>query len=190
MKILFASDIHGSVADMFLLAERIAEEKPDKTVFLGDFCGTGNAAAFREAVKKISSPLIYVEGNCDSPAALDRYGLPRGASEYTAVANGKFLYATHGHLRNRRCLPEALRSERSAFSSAGADERGREAVFLYGHLHTPFIEREDGILFVNCGSMARPRNGAVKTYAVLDEQGVRIRDGEYGETLAEWIFSE
>lgn len=170
MKFLFASDVHGSVFDMNLLAERIAEEKPDKAIFLGDFCGRSEGKLFRKAVEKIAAPIIYVDGNCDDDATLARYGFSSGGIEHVDYAFGRRIYCTHGHIRNRFRVPDYLTEG---------------DVFCYGHLHTPFIEKQDGIWFVNCGSMARPRGGREKTYAVIEDGVARIKEGEYGETLLE-----
>ena len=170
MKFLFASDVHGSVYDMFRLAERISEEKPDKAIFLGDFCGRSEGKLFREAVEKIACPILYVDGNCDDDETLARYGLSSVGIEYVDYAFGRRIYCTHGHIKNRFYPPDYL---------VDGD------VFCYGHLHTPFIEKQNGVWYVNCGSMARPRGGKEKTYAVIEDGVAYIRDGEYGETLLE-----
>ena len=162
--------MHGSVRDMFLLVERTKEEKPNKVVFTGDFCGRGDAKLFKEAVGKISAPIIYVDGNCDTDDGLSRYGLVSSGSEYVDYCFNRRIYATHGHIRNRRNVPDYLT---------------KGDVFVYGHLHTHFIMEQDGIIFVNCGSMARPRDGEDKSYVVIDDEGIRVKDGEYGEVILE-----
>lgn len=170
MKFLFASDVHGSVFDMNLLAERISEEKPDKAIFLGDFCGRSEGKLFRKAVEKITAPILYVDGNCDDDETLSKYGLESMGFEHVDYAFGRRIYCTHGHIKNRFCPPDYL---------TDGD------LFCYGHLHTPFIEKQNGIWFINCGSMARPRGGAQKTYAVVEDGVARIKEGEFGETLVE-----
>ncbi|MBR1747603.1 MAG: YfcE family phosphodiesterase [Clostridia bacterium] len=173
MKYLFASDVHGSVFDMYTLAERIGQEKPDKVVFLGDFCGRGEPKLFREAVEKIKAPIVYVDGNCDEDYALERYGLASVGIEYVDYAFGRRIYCTHGHIKNRLNPPDYLTEG---------------DLFVYGHLHVPFIEKQDGVWYLNCGSMARPRGSSVKTYAVVEDGVARIKDGEYGDTLTEVVL--
>ena len=54
-----------------------------------------------------------------------------------------------------------------------AREKGCNAVF-FGHIHVPVLEEEDGVLLVNPGSLAFPRQrGRRPSYAVLetDEKG-------------------
>ena len=172
MKIVFASDVHGSLYAMNDLTERIAEEKPDKAIFVGDFCGFGNAEKFRSLVKKITCPIVYVEGNCDHDDVLSSYGLESGRTSHIEILGDRRVFITHGHIYNRSRVPDYL---------TDGD------VFVYGHLHKPFIIKEKGIIFVNDGSMARPREGSKPTYAVLTDEKVYIKDGKYGEILE--VFS-
>ena len=49
--------------------------------------------------------------------------------------------------------------------------RGYNAAF-FGHIHVPVLEKEDGILLVNPGSLAFPRQrGRRPSYAVLETDG-------------------
>lgn len=173
MKYLFASDVHGSVPAMKLLSERIAAEKPDAAVFLGDFCGRGEIAAMKRAVAEVSAPIHYISGNCDDDFYIEAYGLKDEGRYFVDVLGERRIYACHGHIHNRSRLPDFLCSG---------------DIFVYGHLHTPFIVEEGGIIFVNDGSMARPRGGAVKTYVIIDDEGIYIKDGEYGEILEKKLF--
>ena len=75
MKLLFASDIHGSAKCCRALMERIAEEKPDKVILLGDllYHGPRNAlpgeydtTVVAELLNSLSPAPVCVRGNCDS----------------------------------------------------------------------------------------------------------------------------
>lgn len=172
MKILFASDIHGSVYDMYRLVERIEEEAPDRTVLLGDFCGTCAPNLMREALEKINTPLDYLVGNSDRESVLSSYGLPTVCVKRILTVGDRKIFATHGHLYNRYRLPKMEKGD----------------VFVYGHLHVPSISAEDGIFLVNSGSMAFPRNGSKKAYAVVDETGISIKEGFYGDIIERIMF--
>lgn len=41
-------------------------------------------------------------------------------------------------------------------------------VVFYGHTHIPKVEKEEGILFINPGSIAQPRNRDKGTYLVIE----------------------
>lgn len=175
MKYLFASDIHGTVSDMLRLVDIInKEEKPDKAIFLGDFCGGGDSAGMSEAFKKIKAPFSYARGNCDDER-LFLYGINKSAAYVTETICGRKIFGCHGHINNRGNVPYCL---------------GKGDIFIYGHLHTPFIEEEKGIIFVNDGSMARPRGGAEKTYVVIDDNGIYIKDAGHGGVLERRLFSD
>jgi len=53
-------------------------------------------------------------------------------------------------------------------------------VLVFGHTHKPWIHEYGGVLFVNCGSVGKPKDGDPRgAFAVLDEGGVRIERVEY-----------
>lgn len=174
MKYLFASDVHGSVNDMYNLVDIIAKERPDKAVFLGDFCGGADSAEMSDAIKSINAPFTYVRGNCDD-GRLFLYGIFGSVSNTVEIIGERRIFCCHGHLNNRGNLPDFLT---------------KGDIFVYGHLHTPFIEEENGIIFVNDGSMARPRGGAEKTYVVIDDRGIYIKDAGHGGILERKLFSD
>ncbi|MGN1042114.1 MAG: YfcE family phosphodiesterase [Christensenellales bacterium] len=170
MKILFASDIHGSLSDMETLLKRIKEEKPDFIMFLGDFCGYSENEIFGEAFGKITFPYSYLRGNCDNGEVLTRHGLC--AEAYTCVEKfgEKRVFGTHGHLYIYGGLPVGM-------------EKGD--IFVSGHTHVPVIFYRDGITVINCGSMARPRMSETKTYACIERNKAYIKNGETGEIVKE-----
>ncbi len=173
MKYLFASDIHGSVADMRRLVDIIKEEKPDKAIFLGDFCGIGDTADMCEAFRNIKCKLSYVRGNCDDSGKLLLYGVRASTTELTESIAGRKIFCCHGYQYDRYLLPDGLK---------------RGDIFVYGHLHVPSIEEKDGIIVVNDGSMARPRGGFEKTYAIIDDDGAYIKDAGCGFVIFRKLF--
>jgi putative phosphoesterase len=54
-------------------------------------------------------------------------------------------------------------------------------VLVFGHTHQPWVEEYGGVLFVNCGSVGKPKDGDPRaSFAVLDaDDGVTIERVEY-----------
>jgi putative phosphoesterase len=56
---------------------------------------------------------------------------------------------------------------------ARAEEAG---ALVFGHTHKPWIREHGGVLFVNCGSVGRPKDGDPRgAFAVLAPEGTAIR---------------
>jgi putative phosphoesterase len=53
---------------------------------------------------------------------------------------------------------------------------GEEAdVLVFGHTHKPWVRRHGGVLFVNCGSVGKPKDGDARgAFAVLDASTGRL----------------
>jgi putative phosphoesterase len=74
-------------------------------------------------------------------------------------------------------------------------------VLVFGHTHKPWIHEYGGVLFVNCGSVGKPKDGDVRGgFAVLDESDGHVEarierfeyDAEYasGQVAAAGLPSE
>lgn len=134
-RIAVFSDTHGNRAAVLGALPILRALKPTRIVFLGD--GKGDmrilASQWREC-----PPIEEVCGNVDA----DSGDIAR-VIEYGGVR----VFMTHGH-RYRAKDGTAL------LVYAALEEEC--AVALYGHTHVPQIERIDGILLVNPGSLGRP----------------------------------
>lgn len=177
MKILIASDVHGSARFCSMLAERIAEEDPDTVLLLGDllYHGPRNALpeqydpmAVADTLNGFKQHIIAVRGNCEAEVDQMVLDFPCMA-DYTELldAQGRTLFATHGHLWNPESLPY--------IAPGGA--------FLYGHTHKKQLEETGGILLVNPGSVSIPKDGS-RSYAMF-EDGVFSLKELSGDLLAE-----
>jgi len=114
-----------------------------------------HAGDFYEDAKLVDSAVeckvTAVAGNCDY--------MVRGPFEELFVLNGYRIYLTHGHLYSVKRNLKAL------------VERAKELdvqVAVFGHTHTPQVSCEDGILFVNPGSVHSPRQGYQPSIAIID----------------------
>ena len=50
-----------------------------------------------------------------------------------------------------------------------------DAVLVFGHTHKPWVREHGGVLFVNCGSVGKPKDADPRgAFAVLDGSGARL----------------
>ena len=79
---------------------------------------------------------------------------------------GKYrVFITHGH---RYYVPFEMDRLKAA-----AKER-KAKIVIFGHSHMPYLQEEDGITFLNPGSISKPRQVSFEpTYAImkLDDRG-------------------
>ena len=154
MKLLIASDIHGSAYWCEKLMALAESDQPDKLVLLGDLLYHGprndlpKNYAPKEVIPMLSAwkeKIIAVRGNCE--AEVDQMVLEFPVmAEYTTLVleNGRTLFATHGHHFDPDHLPPI---------PAGS-------AFAFGHVHVKHLEWKDGILILNPGSVSIPKDGS------------------------------
>lgn len=152
MKLVIASDIHGSAFWCSKLMDVIEKETPDKIILLGDllYHGPRNDLPRDYAPKQVipmlsarKEKIIAVRGNCE--AEVDQMVLPFPClADYAVLAcDGVSMYLTHGHHHGPDNLPPL--------------EQG--SLFLYGHTHVKMDEMRNGIRCVNPGSVSIPKDG-------------------------------
>lgn len=153
MKLIIASDIHGSAYWCGKLMELVEQERPDKLVLLGDllYHGPRNDLPREYAPKQVipmlsrlADRILAVRGNCE--AEVDQMVLPFPCmADYALLfCDGAELYLTHGHLWNPEKLPPM----------------GNGTVFLSGHTHVKLDESRGGIRCLNPGSVSIPKDGS------------------------------
>lgn len=153
MKLVIASDIHGSAFWCGKLMEVIEKEKPDKIILLGDllYHGPRNDLPRDYAPKQVipmlskyKDKILAVRGNCE--AEVDQMVLPFPClADYAVLlCDGVTMYLTHGHHHNPDNLPSL--------------EQG--SVFFSGHTHVKMDEVRNGIRCVNPGSVSIPKDGS------------------------------
>lgn len=175
MKMLIASDLHGSAFYTGLLVRRIEEEKPDQVLLLGDllYHGPRNDLPKDYDTKKTAALLnsiaplpLCIRGNCDAEVDQMVLSFPILSESASVFTDGRAFYLTHGHH-----LEEA----------ASAVWNG--AVILYGHTHVPVYSCADGVVRANPGSVSLPKNGSAHSYLICENGDLVWRDVESGETL-------
>lgn len=157
MKFLIASDIHGSAKWCRLLLEAFEREKADMLLLCGDilYHGPRNPLPDKyapmevaEMLSSVKDKILCVRGNCDSE--VDQMVLPFPLTpDYAAVyADGKKIYLSHGH----RDVPPLNDGD----------------VYVTGHTHVPHNVCEDGVLYLNPGSVSLPKDGSAHGYIVYE----------------------
>ena len=153
MKLMIASDIHGSAKWCRAMLDAFSAEGADRLLLLGDLLYHGPRNDLprdycpKEVIPMLSSlkeKILAVRGNCE--AEVDQMVLPFPCmADYAMVeTDGKVFYLTHGHLHGPDKLP-ALQ--------AGT-------VFLSGHTHIKLDKVTDGIRCLNPGSVSIPKDGS------------------------------
>ena len=153
MKLLIASDIHGSAYWCRKLIEVIGAEQPDKILLLGDLLYHGprndlpRGYAPKEVIPMLSAlkeKILAVRGNCE--AEVDQMVLPFPClADYAMVeADGLHFYLTHGHHHSPDHLPPLQPG----------------SIFLSGHTHVKMDEMRNGIRCLNPGSVSIPKDGS------------------------------
>ena len=153
MKLLIASDIHGSAYWCRKLLEVYQQEQPDKLVLLGDilYHGPRNDLPREYAPKAVIallSPLaekiLCVRGNCEAEVDQMVLPFPCMAPYSQLLVEDKTFYLTHGHHENPRNLPRLNPGD----------------VFLSGHTHVKEDILVEGVRCLNPGSVSIPKDGS------------------------------
>ena len=153
MKILFASDIHGSAYWCRKLCDLMEAEQPDKLILLGDllYHGPRNDLPRDYAPKQVipmlstyADKIIAVRGNCEAEVDQMVLPFPCMADYAQLLVNGVTFYLTHGHHTSPDALPPLPDG----------------SVFLFGHTHVKLDEIRQGIRCLNPGSVSIPKDGS------------------------------
>lgn len=177
MKLLIASDIHGSAHYCRKLLEAYDKEGAQRMLLLGDilYHGPRNDLPAEYAPKEVIRMLnerkqeIYaVRGNCEAEVDQMVLEFPVLADYMILFAGERAIYATHGHVYNETNLPPMKEGD----------------VLLHGHTHVLCARQSGSTLILNPGSVAIPKEGNPPTYATLEDGLFRIRTFE-GETVKE-----
>lgn len=145
MRILIVSDTHKSHRNL----ERVLEQTVDidMLIHLGD---TEGGEYYIQALA--DCPVHIIGGNNDFFSELPR--------EEEFEIQGKHIFITHGHYYYVTMNEEYLKKE--------AKDRGADIV-MYGHTHKPALTREPGLITLNPGSIAYPRQaGRRPSYMIMN----------------------
>ncbi len=171
MKLVFISDIHGSLKYTKMALKAFEEEKGTNLVILGDILYHGprnplpeeyNPQGVIELLNSINNKIVAVRGNCEAEVDQMLLDFPCMADYSIIFVEGKRLFITHGHIFNENNMPKL---------SAGD-------VLIHGHTHILNSIIKDGVKIINPGSISYPKEGNPHSYGVLDGNIFTIKDFE------------
>ena len=164
MKLMIASDIHGSAYYCKALLEAFAREQADRLLLLGDilYHGPRNDLPREYAPKEVIAMLngmkekiFCVRGNCDTEVDQMVLQFPILADYCILPVGKRLIYATHGHNFNLNALPPLQPGD----------------ILLHGHTHIPAWEPfGNGNLYLNPGSVSIPKAGSSHSYMILESK--------------------
>lgn len=162
MKLMFASDIHGSAGCCRQLLEAMDREKPEKLILLGDilYHGPRNDLPQEYAPKEVAAMLnsrkdsiLCVRGNCEAEVDQMMLEFPVLGDYCSIFADGKVIYATHGHIYHQNNLLPMNPGE----------------ILIHGHTHVPMKAEIEGKIVMNPGSVAIPKEGSWHGYMIYEK---------------------
>jgi putative phosphoesterase len=199
MRFAIYSDVHGNLHALEAVVADIATAKFDAVYCLGDLVGYGAFPnEVTERVRRSGTPVVM--GNYDDGVGFERdecgcaYRDPVDqelgersfawtkanmtsanktylrslVKEIRFEADGKRVLLVHGSPRK---MNEYLFEDRplSRFQRLAAGSNAD--IIVFGHTHKPYIKTVDGVMFLNVGSVGKPKDGDWRgCYAVLDTQ--------------------
>ena len=172
MRILFLSDIHGSLPALEAVLAYYDAHHYDLLVLVGDILNYGprnglckglDPQAIAEKLNQRAADIVAVRGNCDSEVDQMLLNFPIQSTYLMLVDEGKRFFVTHGHVYNEKKMPEA----------PGCD------VFVYGHTHLQTLKPADAEMgtpvILNTGSPTFPKGGNPPTFATYADGGLAVR---------------
>lgn len=163
MKLMIASDVHGSARYCREMLEAFDRERAERLLLLGDllYHGPRNDLPEGYAPKQVidllnarKEKLLCVRGNCDAEVDQMVLQFPIMADYCILPVKDRLIYVTHGHIHNLKNLPPLQPGD----------------VLLHGHTHVPAWQpfgQEN--LYLNPGSVSIPKEGSAHSYMTLTD---------------------
>lgn len=161
MKLMIASDIHGSSYYCRKMIEAYRQEEADRLLLLGDLLYHGprnnlprnyNPKEVISMLNEIKNELLCVRGNCDTEVDQMVLDFPILAEYCLLELDGRTIFATHGHNFNPDNLPMLKEGD----------------ILLNGHTHIPANQNMGTYTYMNPGSISIPKEGSAHGYMIYD----------------------
>lgn len=184
MKLMIASDIHGSALHCRQMLDAYGREKADRLLILGDilYHGPRNDLPEKYAPKEViamlnpmKEHLLCVRGNCDTEVDQMVLEFPIMADYcFLALPGDVTVFAAHGHIYHPNHLPPLKNND----------------ILLNGHTHIPACEEiadagGSRYRYLNPGSVSIPKAGSEHSYMIY-EAGVFFWKNMQGEEYMTW----
>lgn len=169
MKIMIASDIHGSYYYAEKLTEAYRASGAERLVLLGDLLYHGprndlprdyNPKAVIDLLNSMSDEILCVRGNCDTEVDQMVLSFPIMADYAVIELDGRLFYLTHGHNYGVDNFPNVRKGDG----------------IIQGHTHVPMKEVRDDVLCINPGSVSIPKEGS-------EHQCLLYENGEFRKVI-------
>jgi len=202
MRVAVFGDIHGNLQALEAVLPAVERERADAVYCLGDLVGYG--ASPEDVTQRIqNSGIPTIMGNYDDGVGFDRdecgcaYRDPadealghrslKWTKTHTSDASKAFLRTLRSQIRftagaarvllvhgSPRKMNEYLFEDRPLSSFERLAASSDADVIVFGHTHTPYVKEVDGVLFVNAGSVGKPKDLDRRAcYVMLDLTGAR-----------------
>lgn len=174
MKLMVASDLHGSSYYCRKMAEAYRRENASRLILLGDLLYHGprndlpRGYAPKEVIQILNdmrAELVCVRGNCDCEVDQMVLSFPILAEYMIMMLGSRLIYAVHGHNAGPDNMPPLKKGD----------------ILLCGHTHIPRLDCENGIFVINPGSLSIPKNGSAHSYMTLEDGVFALKDIEGAE---------
>lgn len=161
MKILVASDIHGNARCFKKVIDFFCFEQLDEIILLGDIFNDYYASSIDDKdisrmLYSIANKLHVIMGNNDSKYSEEL--LPTNyLTKHSSIINDKRIVFYHG------------------------DKEVYELydIYVQGHTHRSSLSKDASTIYVNPGSVGRPRDNSIGSFIVIDDDYISLYDLEY-----------
>ena len=169
MKLMIASDLHGSARWTRSLLEAHRRESPEQLLLLGDLLYHGprndlpdeyNPKAVLAMLNGVADQLLCIRGNCDAEVDQMVLDFPILADYAVFWWAGRRIYATHGHRFSEEHPPKLRPGD----------------ILLCGHTHVPRCTSHTVFTYWNPGSVSIPKEQSPHGYLLLEDRTARWKD--------------
>lgn len=170
MKLMIASDLHGSLKYAEKMKDLYEKEQAERLILLGDLLYHGprndlpeeyNPKGVISLLNAMKQELLCVRGNCEAEVDQMVLEFPVMADYMIYFTGSRMIFITHGHNWNTKNLPPLQKGD----------------ILLHGHTHIPVIEEiEGGCYYINPGSLSIPKNNTPHSYMILEDGIFTIKD--------------
>ena len=164
MKLMIASDLHGSAYFCQRMLAAFAAERADRLLLLGDllYHGPRNELPRDYAPKQViamlngvRAKLLCVRGNCDAEVDQMVLDFPMMAEYAIWPLDTRLIYITHGHRFHMASPPPLQPGD----------------ILLHGHTHVSVCREHENYTYVNPGSVSLPKENTPRGYMLLTDEG-------------------
>ena len=160
MKLMIASDIHGSAYYCKKMVAAYQREHANRLLLLGDILYHGprndlpkdyDPKAVISLLNPLKQEILCVRGNCDTEVDQMVLDFPIMAEYCLLELNGQTIFATHGHHFNPQNPPMLKDGD----------------ILLNGHTHIPANRNMGTYTYMNPGSVSIPKEGSAHGLSLI-----------------------